>query len=215
MTGHPFLTAIGDWVVVALKKNGKPACFGEKADRMEVCEVTGITEQEFGGLEIHLVGENEERFKVGYYNVNNMEICDETLQAFGFETCDGDRNADGWLYEEHRWRLDCHELNVPDLGYFYLSWQDDEDMCRSYRVICRGYGEDMSLLEDTIAELQHWFFRYNSEFPMPLRYRGRAHFKPVRIPTKEESERQTTETACNILKAMLTGDKDISGSSEP
>lgn len=174
--GHPNLTAIGDWVYVALKDDGSLVGVCETATRVEVCEVKGIVEED-GRLFVHLAGENGERLKVGYYNIRHISLCDEELQNFGFESCDGDKFTSDWLYKEHRWRLDCREIGCPDLDYFYISWKTDEfDLCRSYRIVCRGYGEDMVLLEDTIAELQHWFFRFNSEYPMPLKYKGRTHF---------------------------------------
>ena len=177
MKGHPNLTAIGDWVMVALKDDGSPIGICETPTRIETCEVTGVVEED-GRLFVHLAGENDERFKVGYYNLHQIDISDESLQAFGFEPCDGDKFVSDWLYEEHRWRLDCREIDCPDLGYFYISWETDEhDLSRSYKICCRGYGEFMVLLEDTIAELQHWFFRFNSEWPMPLKYKGRTHFQ--------------------------------------
>ena len=197
MKGHPYLTAIGDWVMVALKDDGTPAGFGETATRVAICEVTGIVEEE-NGLMVHLIGDNDERLKVGYYNLHQISICDDTLQEFGFETCDGDKFASDWLYEDHRWRLDCREMNCPDLGYFYISWETDEhDLSRSYKICCRGYGEFMVLLEDTIAELQHWFFRFNSEWPMPLQYKGRSHF-----PMLKRNEEHFKDTF-NILKKMF------------
>ena len=171
------MTAIGDWVYVVLKDDGSPVGICETATRVEICEVIGIVEED-GRLFVHLAGENDERFKVGYYNIHHISLCDEELQNFGFESCDGDKFTSDWLYEEHRWRLDCREIGCPDFGYFYISWNTDELELglRSYRIFCRGYGKYMVLLEDTIAELQHWFFRYNSEYPMPLKYKGRTHF---------------------------------------
>lgn len=175
-TGHPHLLSIGDWVMA-----GGSKYFGadEPSTPFEVCEVTGIVEREPGHYDIHLAGVEHNEPVQNFYRLHMIRICDETLQEFGFEPCDGEPYID-YLYETHRWRLDCREIEYPDLDYFYISWEEDEDGCRSYRIICRGYGEDMVLLEDTISELQHFFFRYNGEFPMPMKYHGRSHFGPIK-----------------------------------
>lgn len=205
MTGHPFLTAIGDWVMVALKDDGTPVGIGDKPARVEVCEVTGIVEEK-RNLMVHLVGEGDEKFKVGYYNIRHISISDETLQAFGFESCEGDKYADDWLFDTHRWRLDCRNVGNPELGYFYISWNTDNlELGRSYRIICRDYGEDMILLEDTIAELQHFFFRYNSEWTMPLKYKGRSHFTP---PKRHEPSAGPIFEAIGIDKRLIGMEDD-------
>lgn len=174
-TGHPHLLSIGDWVMV-----GGPKYFGadEPATPFEVVEVTGIVEREPWRYDIHVAGAEKNEPVQDYYRLHQIRITDETLQDFGFEPCN--EHYSDWLYDEHRWKLDCSEIECPDLGYFYISWQEDEDGYRRYRIVCRGYGDDMELLEDSIAELQHFFFRYNSEYSMPLKYHGRSHFKPVK-----------------------------------
>lgn len=176
-TGHPHLLSIGDWVVV-----GGPKFFGadEPGTPFEVVEVTGIVEREPWRYDIHVAGAEQNEPVQDFYHIRQIRITDEVLQAFGFEPCDGDKYCSDWLYDTHRWRLDCREIECPNLDYFYISWEEDEDGYRSYRIICRGYGEDMVLLEDTISELQHFFFRYNSEYSMPLKYHGLSHFKPAK-----------------------------------
>ena len=174
--GHPFLVSIGDWVTI-----GGSRYLGDNAPEtpFEVVEVTGIIESEPGRYDIHVAGAVKNEPVQNFYLLHQIAITDETLQDFGFEPCKEDDDT-CFLFDTHRWRLDCREIECPELDYFYISWQEDCDGYRTYRILCRGYGEIMELLEDTISELQHFFFRYNSEYPMPLKYHGHSHFKPAK-----------------------------------
>lgn len=202
-TGHPHLFSLGDWVIVPLNKEGLPsAILGVEPASLEVCEITGIVETAPSKYTLHLAGDGDKRYECPYLFVRHIPINEEWLKDFGFETCEGDKDAEGWLYEEHRLRLDCRNDVVSDLGYFYLSWREDDDLTRDYRISCRGYGEFMVLLEDTLAELQHFFFRFNDEYPMPLKYKGRSHFG---------TPKRYMPSAGPILEAMLHIDPRLVG----
>ena len=91
------MTAIGDWVMVALKDDGTPVGIGDKPARVEVCEVTGIVEEE-RGLMVHLIGENESE--------GHCQICGCKLKSF---------NASQIHHILAWWRVpqfECDERNV-------------------------------------------------------------------------------------------------------
>ena len=178
-TGHPFLLSVGDWVLAGEQRPLTRLGRGNDDRHIEVCEVTGMVEKGLGHYDVHLAGEDDAELVRDYYALRHIPISDKSLQAFGFEPCDN--IVSSWLYDSHIWRLDCREVDCPDLDYFYISWvEDEDDLSRDYRIVCRGYGEVMRLLEDTISEMQHFFFRFNGEYPMPLKYHGRTHFPPVK-----------------------------------
>ena len=115
--------------------------------------------------------------KVGYHNVPNkltwvrldrleyIKITPETLLAFGFMKTE----PDGWLFNE-AWEFRAENLTREEGSPFKLSWREEFDGERTYRVTARGYGEYMFLRNDSISEMQHFFYQFTGGNIMPIKY---------------------------------------------
>lgn len=116
--------------------------------------------------------------KVGYHNVPNkltwvrldrlgyIKITPETLMAFGFvkkEEWDGFLDDDAWEFSTDR-------LTFDEGSPFALSWRDNADGGQ-YKIFTRGYGGYMFLGNDSISELQHFFYQITGGNVMPIKYR--------------------------------------------
>lgn len=118
------------------------------------------------------------RKKVGYHNVPNkltwvrldrldyIKITPETLTAFGFVKKE---EWDGWL-NEYAWEFSTDKLSYDEGSPFALSWIEEEDGCRQYKISTRGYGEYMFLSNDSISEMQHFFYQFTGGNVMPIKY---------------------------------------------
>ena len=114
--------------------------------------------------------------KVGYHNRYNkltwvrldrldyIKITPETLTAFGFVKKE---EWDGWLYE-NAWEFSTDKLSYDEGSPFALSWWEEEDGCRQYKIVSRGYGEYMNLRHDSISEMQHFFYEFTYGNVMPI-----------------------------------------------
>ena len=119
--------------------------------------------------------------KVGYHNVPNkltwvrldrldyIRITPETLTAFGFVKKE---EWDGWL-NENAWEFSTNKLSYDEGSPFALSWIEEEDGCRQYKIVSRGYGEYMLLGNDSISEMQHFFFQFTGGNVMPIVYKNK------------------------------------------
>ena len=118
--------------------------------------------------------------KVGYHNVPNkltwvrldrlgyIKITPETLTAFGFVKKE---EWDGWL-NENAWEFSTDKLSYDEGSPFALSWFEEEDGCRQYKIVSRGYGEYMFLSNDSISEMQHFFYQFTGGNVMPIKYQS-------------------------------------------
>lgn len=116
--------------------------------------------------------------KVGYHNVPNkltwvrldrleyIIITPETLTAFGFEKKE---EWDGWNYE-NAWEFCAENLTHEEGSPFALSWWEEDDGERTYRITARGYGEDPFFCHDSISDLQHFFYEFTHGKVMPIKY---------------------------------------------
>lgn len=116
--------------------------------------------------------------KVGYHNLpykltwvrldrlDYIKITPETLTAFGFVKKE---EWDGWLHE-NAWEFSTDDLSYDEGSPFALSWIEEEDGCRQYKVSTRGYGEDIFLSNDSISEMQHFFYKFTGGNVMPIVY---------------------------------------------
>lgn len=116
--------------------------------------------------------------KVGYHNLpykltwvrldrlDYIKITPETLTAFGFVKKE---EWDGWLHE-NAWEFSTDDLSYDEGSPFALSWIEEEDGCRQYKIVSRGYGEYMFLGNDSISEMQHFFYQFTGGNVMPIVY---------------------------------------------
>ena len=119
--------------------------------------------------------------KVGYHNVPNkltwvrldrldyIKITPETLTAFGFVKKE---EWDGWLHE-NAWEFSTDRLTFDEGSPFALSWFEEEGGCRQYKLVSRDYGEYMFLSNDSISEMQHFFYQFTGGYVMPIVYRNK------------------------------------------
>ena len=117
--------------------------------------------------------------KVGYHNLpykltwvrldllDYIKITTETLTAFGFVKTE----PDGWLFNE-AWEFRAENLTREEGSPFEVSWREDDDGCRCYRITARGYGEYMFLSNDSISEMQHFFYQFTDGNIMPIKYQS-------------------------------------------
>jgi hypothetical protein len=49
--------------------------------------------------------------------------------------------------------------------------QEEEDGCRRYKVVTRGYGEYPSLPHDAISDVQHFFYDFTHGNVLPIEYK--------------------------------------------
>ena len=118
---------------------------------------------------IHLkkVGYHERHDRLTWVRLDRLDyikITDETLREFGFKKLD---MGDGWLYDDNVYEYRSDKIKNEEAYNFLLSWTEDEYGDRRYRIICRKYGEFMELRNDSISEMQHFFYDFNHCF-MPL-----------------------------------------------
>lgn len=119
------------------------------------------------------------RKKVGYHNrydrlswvrldrLKYIKITPKTLHEFGFVKKD---EWDGFLYDDNAWEFQSDRLSFDEGSPFALSWLEDEDGCRQYKIVTRGYGEYMMLGNDAISEMQHFFYNFTHGHVMPICY---------------------------------------------
>lgn len=92
------------------------------------------------------------------------------VTAFGFVRKE---QLDGFLDDDNAWEFTADGLSFDEGSPFALSWREEEDGCRRYKVVTRGYGEYPSLPHDAISDVQHFFydFTHGNVLPIELEYK--------------------------------------------
>lgn len=116
------------------------------------------------------IGYHVRRDKLAWARLDRLEyirITPETLTAFGFVRKE---QLDGFLDDDNAWEFTADGLSFDEGSPFALSWQEEEDGCRSYKVVTRGYGEYPSLPHDAISDVQHFFYDFTHGNVLPIEY---------------------------------------------
>lgn len=114
------------------------------------------------------VGYHERHDRLTWVRLDRLEyivITPDTLTAFGFEKIE----PDGWLFNE-AWEFRAESLTYEEGSPFALSWREEDDGERTYRITARGYGEDPFFCHDSISDLQHFFYDFTHGNVMPIEY---------------------------------------------
>lgn len=96
-----------------------------------------------------------------------IPITPETLRAFGFVRKE---DWDGFLDDDNAWEFTADCLSFDEGSPFALTWQE-EDGCRRYKVVTRGYGEYPSFPHDAISDVQHFFYDFTHGNVLPIEYK--------------------------------------------
>lgn len=120
---------------------------------------------------IHLrkVGYHARPDKLTWIRLDRLEyirITPDTLTAFGFVKKE---EWDGWL-NENAWEFRTDTLSHDEGSPFALSYWEEEDNSRQYKILTRGYGDYMCLRHDSISEMQHFFYEFTGGNVMPIKY---------------------------------------------
>ena len=108
--------------------------------------------------------------KLAWARLDRLEysrITQETLRAFGFGR---EGEWDGFL-DNNAWEFTADGLSFDEGSPFALSWLEEEDGCRRYKVVTRGYGEYPSLRHDAISHVQHFFYDFTHGNVLPIEFK--------------------------------------------
>jgi hypothetical protein len=117
------------------------------------------------------IGYHRRHDKLAWARLDRLEyirITPETLRAFGFVRKE---QLDGFLDDDNAWEFTADSLSFDEGSPFALSWCEEEDGCRRYKVVTRGYGEYPSLPHDAISDVQHFFYDFTHGNVLPIEFK--------------------------------------------